>query len=52
MGHRLDGVVMETHGQFLISPLPLPSSNFQRTGNNSGINILPDGVLLEVFDFP
>lgn len=51
MGNSLNGLVMETHGQFYISSLPRPSPNFHRTGNDSSINVLPDDVLLEVFDF-
>ena len=51
MGNSLNGVAKEIHGQFHISPLLRPSLNFIQTGNNSSIDVLPDDVLLEVFDF-
>ena len=52
MANTLMGVMTdsETRGQFYMSSLPQPSLIFQRAADNPSINVLPDNVLLEVFN--
>lgn len=52
MGKALTWEVTGSQGQFHHGPLLLPSSpTFQWTGRKQSIDILPDDVLLEIYDF-